>query len=143
MRNAFFQCMWLVLLATVAAGFTAWLHPRAPDYQASTAARSPFAITWDEASVFPAVLWIDARSAEDFAQGHAPAAILLNEDIWNTGLDEVIMRWSPEEPIIVYCDAAACRASEAVALRLRRELGADNIYYLEGGWQTWQAQLAR
>lgn len=101
------------------------------------------AITWAEASALPTVLWIDARSADDFAQGHAPNALLLNEDEWDAGLDAVMMRWAPEQTVIVYCDAAACRASEAVALRLSRELGADNIYYLEGGWQTWQEALSR
>lgn len=149
MRNHFFtatarQSLLLLLLTGLAAVVTGWIHPRAPDYQPRTSAeRSPLAITWQEVGALGTeVLWIDARPAPAYEARHVPGAILLNEDLWESGFEEVIFRWSPDQTVVVYCDAASCHASEAVARQLRHELGAGNIYFLEGGWAQWLEETA-
>lgn len=141
MSKALVQSLALIVLTAVAAVLTGWLHPLTPAYAPpSDAEHSPLSITWTEVEALEgAVLWVDARSETEYAERHAPGAILLNEDQWGAGFEELILNWSPDRTVVVYCNAASCHASEAVAMRLRRELGADNIYFLEGGWATWLA----
>jgi len=85
-----------------------------------------------------AVLWVDARPEEDFARGHVPGAMLLNEDQWDAQLRTFLTAWSPERKMVVYCSRQSCSASHAVAERLRNEVGLKNVYVLEGGWEEWQ-----
>jgi rhodanese-related sulfurtransferase len=87
-----------------------------------------------------AVLWIDARSEEQFASGHVPGALRLNEDEWNTLLPQVLAAWSPERKLVVYCSRQSCNLSHEVAERLRKEAGLKNIFVLQGGWEEWQKQ---
>lgn len=84
------------------------------------------------------VLWVDARPEEDFARGHVPGAVVLNEDEWDGQLRTLLTAWSPERKLVVYCSAQSCNASHAVAERLRHEVGLKNVYVLEGGWEGWQ-----
>jgi rhodanese-related sulfurtransferase len=84
------------------------------------------------------VLWVDARPEEDFARGHIPGAMLLNEDEWDAQLRTFLTAWAPERKIVVYCSAQSCNASHAVAERLRNEAGLKDVHVLEGGWEGWQ-----
>jgi rhodanese-related sulfurtransferase len=88
---------------------------------------------WDDTA-----LWIDARPEEEFARGHVPGAMLLNEDEWSALLPALLTAWSPERKLVVYCSRQSCNASHAVAERLRNETGLKNVYVLEGGWEEWQ-----
>ncbi len=83
------------------------------------------------------VQWVDARPRAKFEQGHAPDAVLLNEDEWNALIPAFLDAWEPDRPIVVYCDVGACDASHAVAKRLREELQLDNVWVLKGGWESW------
>ena len=85
----------------------------------------------------PPVLWIDARTAEAYQSRHVPGAINVNEGEWERLLPGLLEAWQPNAKIIVYCDSAACDASQAVALRLHRELKLENIHVLKGGWTSW------
>lgn len=84
------------------------------------------------------VQWVDARPRAKFDAGHAPGAVLLNEDEWNALVPAFLDAWDPERPIVVYCDGGACDASHAVAKRLREELQLANVWILKGGWDAWQ-----
>jgi rhodanese-related sulfurtransferase len=130
----------LLALTAVAAALTGWLHPRAPDFVPREASeRSPLARSWEELAQFESILWIDARTEEAFLTEHKEGALLLNEDRWQEGFEALMFTWTPDQTIIVYCDEAACHASEAVAMRLRRELGTETVYFLEGGWTEVEA----
>ena len=85
-----------------------------------------------------AALWIDARPEEEFARGHVPGAMPLNEDQWNAQLPALLAAWSPERKLVVYCSRQSCDASHAVAERLRNEAELKNVFVLEGGWEEWQ-----
>jgi len=85
-----------------------------------------------------AVLWIDARPEEEFARGHVPEAMLLNEDEWDVLLPALLTAWSPERKLVVYCSRQSCDASHAVAERLRNEAQLKNVFVLEGGWEEWE-----
>ena len=82
-------------------------------------------------------LMLDARSEGDFIQDHIPGALLLNEDDWEALLPEVFDAWAPGQRVVVYCGSEACQASEQVAVRLREEVGFDDVMVLKGGWDAW------
>jgi len=85
-----------------------------------------------------AALWIDARPEEEFARGHVPGAMRLNEDEWNALLPAILTVWAPERKLVVYCSRQSCNASHAVAERLRNEAEVKNVFVLDGGWEEWQ-----
>ena len=82
------------------------------------------------------ILWIDARSADAFAEKHLPGAVWLTEEKWEEGLPQFVEAWTPGQPIIVYCSSTQCGSSRHVALRLVREFNATRVYYLHGGWDV-------
>ena len=84
-------------------------------------------------------LWIDARPDVEFAQGHFPGALPLNEDRWNEQLPNVLTAWTPEKRMVVYCSTHGCGASRAIAQRLRDEAQIKDVFVLEGGWEALHA----
>jgi rhodanese-related sulfurtransferase len=136
----------LLALPLAPALLTGWLHPRRPDWaaiRAEAAAPAPERVELEQVrATYPNALWIDARSATDFAAGHVPEAVSLNEEDWDAGFAHFIEKWDGERPLIVYCGGERCHASESVARRLRRELGFENIHVLHGGWAAWQTAAA-
>ena len=108
-----------------------WQQPPADSAPVSLAQ----AKSWGEA-----VLWVDARPDEQFARGHVPGAVQLNEDRWDELLRGMLTAWSPERKVVVYCSRKTCNASHEVAERLRKEAGLTNVYVLSGGWEEWEAE---
>ena len=86
------------------------------------------------------VLWVDARPDDQFARGHVPGAVQLNEDHWNDLLRGILTAWAPERKVVVYCSRQSCNLSHEVAERLRKEAGLTNVYVLDGGWEEWEKQ---
>lgn len=84
------------------------------------------------------ILWIDARSEEDFRTEHIPGAVLLNAESWDSLLPEMLRLWSPSRKVVVYCSRQSCDASREIARRLREEAGLKDVYVLTGGWETWK-----
>ena len=82
------------------------------------------------------VLWIDARSREEYEGNHISGALLLNEDEWDTLLPLLLDAWSPDRVSVVYCDSRQCSSSHQVTRRLR-ETGIQPVYVLKGGWHSW------
>lgn len=130
------QALWLLLIATLPA-LLVTLFSSSPRVWSREAAGVP-EIAWAELQRWttPALL-IDARSEAAFETAHIPGALVLNEPDWESDLPKVVTRWRPGARLVVYCDSAACGGSQAVARRLRRELGVGDIYVLKGGWQSW------
>jgi len=132
----------MVLLGMVTLVLTAltWaVHPRAPAYGDGVAGEG--AITLAILDTYQGeILWVDARTEAEYHEGHAPGAILVNEDDYDAGLERLLFAWDPAQMLIVYCGESECASSQAVALRLKRDLGIENVLYLEDGWeglQTW------
>ena len=135
-REVLKQCLRLGI-ATVAAGLVSWcFHPRAPLYDASLdqGQISLASLPADGRSL----LWVDARTREEFEQGHIPGALLLNEDDWHQLLEGFFSAWSPEKLVIVYCGAEGCQDSKLAAQRLKKEMQITNVYVLKEGWEGWQ-----
>ena len=83
------------------------------------------------------VLWVDARTQQQYDEAHIPGAVLLNEDDWDNLVPEFLNAWEPEKAIVVYCDSATCDASHSVRKRLVEELQISGVYVLKGGWTAW------
>ena len=83
------------------------------------------------------ILWIDARSEKEFQADHIPGALWLNETHFESGIDGLLDRWSPETALVVYCSSRTCDASRHLASRLKQS-GFSVVYVLEGGWEAWQ-----
>ena len=87
-------------------------------------------------------IWVDARPDNEFAQGHVPGAIPLNEDRWDELLPAFLGQFSADpdsshKKIVVYCSSKNCNLAEEVARRLREALPND-VRVLQGGWEEWQ-----
>lgn len=133
MARAFREAVFLALLAVLPAVGAGFFH------------RDLFRSRPDEVWVAravamrPPVLWIDARSASEFAGGHIPEAILLNEDDWDELLPGVLQAWKPGQSAVVYCSSLQCNSSREVARRLR-EIAPEPVYVLKGGWESWRGK---
>ena len=88
-------------------------------------------LSWQES-----VIWVDARSTEDYEVAHWPGAVLLNLEEWDAQVPGFLQVWDPEKRIVVYCDGGACRASEEVAERIRADFGHERTFVLNGGWDA-------
>ncbi len=138
-RSVFFcalrQSGALLVLALVAALLAAALRPaRAVEESA------PPEVTWAQVGRWTGrVLFVDARDEAAYRRRHIPGALSMDESHWETELPEFIQAWHPGARVVVYCDSEACDASDAVARRLRRELGIEEVYVLKGGWASWLA----
>ena len=136
-RSILHDCIFLLLIAAVPAVLAGWLHPKRLEWSWNKPGVSE--VNLDEVSRWPPpVLWIDARTDMAFEKQHMPGAVLLNEEEWEQRLPGFLEAWQPQSKVVVYCDSQACDASQAVALRLRRELNLSDIHVLKGGWAAWQ-----
>ena len=85
------------------------------------------------------VVWIDARSRQDYEKAHVDGAFLLNEMEDFYKLLEPI--WSKIQnkadlPFIVYCSSESCLASRKASEKLRETVGIAEVYILEGGLKS-------
>ena len=94
-------------------------------------------LAWEEPPV-----WIDARADSEYAKGHIPGAISLNEQNFDSQMvanAEKLLDHTTQ--FIVYCDRQACQASKKVAERLE-EIGLMKVKVLRNGWRAWQEHHA-
>lgn len=138
MGRLFHQALLLVGLAALPAiGQAVYYGERAPWHAPAVGkdeVELPQAQAWGDA-----VMWVDARPDAQYASDHIPNATLLNEDRWNELLPQMLIAWSPEKKVVVYCSSQSCAASHEVARRLREEAGLPDVYVLHGGWEAWLA----
>ena len=128
----------LLALSTASAILVWGIHPQSPEWNHSPLASGAITLAQLSSSVSTqSILWLDARSDEEFHDAHIPDAVLLNEDNWSMGLIDFLDRWDPDTKVIVYCSSASCATSKQVARRLRDEIQIKDVYHLEGGWEAW------
>jgi rhodanese-related sulfurtransferase len=126
----------LLLIAVVPALLTAAFHPRRPVWSRDLAVLPE--VTWSEAAGWRGlVLFVDARTEAAYEHAHIPGAISLNVARWEEQLPALIKAWRPGMRMVVYCDDHRCDESQAVARRLRRDMGVNAVFVLKGGWGAW------
>jgi rhodanese-related sulfurtransferase len=98
----------------------------------------PF-ITLDDAVAkyqTPGVIFIDARSPEDFAYGHIVRAVNIPYDYLDDNWLRVIDSLDLQKEYVIYCSGGECEASLFLG-RLLRDKGFGRLAVFYGGWQEW------
>jgi rhodanese-related sulfurtransferase len=83
-------------------------------------------------------LFLDARAAGLYRQGHVPRARSLPEDGEERTLPADLAGRPKESPLVVYCEGGDCHSSLALAKRLHDE-GFRDVRVFSGGWEEWRA----
>jgi rhodanese-related sulfurtransferase len=134
--KAWAEAAWLIGLALIAGLAAARLHPQLRDR--SRAGLEPAEVRLASLDLKdPSLLWVDARSQEDFDRGHIPCAIHFEIGAFDASLAPLVAAWTSTTKIVVYCSSTECGVSRDLALRLRRA-GFPQTWYLHGGWSAWQ-----
>jgi len=99
----------------------------------------PF-ITLEEAATkyqSPDVIFIDARSTEDYAYGHISRAINIPFDYLDARLEASIDSLDRRNGYVVYCGGDECETSLFLG-RYMTGLGFPNVSIFFGGWREWE-----
>ena len=135
-RRIFRRAGAILLAALVPALLAAAWHPRRPAWSHERALVAE--VAWTTVQDWRAsVLFVDARSVDAYRRQHIPGALSLGERGWEGLLQAVVAAWRPGGRVVAYCDDRGCDASQAIARRLRRELGVNDVFVLKGGWSAW------
>jgi rhodanese-related sulfurtransferase len=83
-------------------------------------------------------IWVDGRTEEAYQTAHYPGAFFISLDDWEESSFALLETWEPGQRVVVYCDDIGCGVSQDIALQLREELGSEEVYWLEDGWEGMQ-----
>jgi rhodanese-related sulfurtransferase len=151
-KNNWFQAAWqilaLVILSVVTAlAVNAVRMDRLPligDFSAAarmtTATGERMDISLEEAEKLyftHAAMFIDARSAEEYARGHIRGARSLPWQEVDLNFMAVTADLDLTTPVVTYCDGETCELSHDLALFLR-DAGFADTRVLVNGWTIWQ-----
>ncbi len=81
---------------------------------------------------------LDARTPEDYAEGHIPGAYLLSFYHINDYYPDLKDQLTESQVILVYCGNVNCEDSEFLANELFNS-GHDKILVYKGGFQEWKS----
>ncbi len=84
-------------------------------------------------------LFVDARSQNDYANGHIPGAISLPVGQFEAGIGLFLNRYPPEQPIVTYCSGRTCEDSHDLA-RALSDVGFTNVRIFIDGFPGWEAE---
>ncbi len=82
------------------------------------------------------VLVLDARTADEFADGHLPRARSLSYDALGGDVEPLRGLAPPSQPVLVYCGGDGCPLSRELATALCG-LGYTRVLVFEGGTAEW------
>jgi rhodanese-related sulfurtransferase len=85
-----------------------------------------------------AVLLVDARDPDEYAQGHIPGAQSLPFDEVSSQPERLITLDSGGRPIVAYCGGGGCELSMTLAFDLI-EAGHTRVAVYTGGFPQWEA----
>jgi rhodanese-related sulfurtransferase len=97
-------------------------------------------ISMDEAKekfISGSALFIDARSPEDYREGHIKGARNLTVTAFEEQAFDLLLDLPEDTLIVTYCDGEECALSIEVAEKLK-EIGFENIRVLHNGWTVWK-----
>lgn len=94
--------------------------------------------TFQEKLKKPGTIILDARSPEEFQQGHIPGAKNLPYYEFSDKAPSVLQGIAFDQEIITYCEGLECSNAEDLAFLLK-ENGYTKVKVFEGGWEEWTA----
>jgi len=113
--------------------------------QATPATKAPSAQAEGDISLAQArelylkgVMFVDARSLDDFSKGHVEGAVHLPLEALEAGTrPDALNVLDPSAKVVIYCTGGDCHASHDVAIRLNA-LGFRNCYVMKDGYPAWK-----
>lgn len=84
-------------------------------------------------------LFVDARSRENYEEGHIPGAISLPVGQFNELIDAFIDQHSFDQPLVTYCSGRTCEDSLNLA-QLLLDFGFNNVKVFIDGLPGWEAE---
>jgi rhodanese-related sulfurtransferase len=85
------------------------------------------------------VLFVDARSREDYADGHIKGAFSLPVAEFDTQIDNFLELYALDKPIVTYCSGRTCEDSHHLA-QLLIYRGYQNTSVMIDGFPGWEAE---
>ena len=85
------------------------------------------------------VLFVDARSMEDYNDGHVKGAIFMPVGEYDDQIDAFLELYDLDHPIVTYCSGRTCEDSHHLA-QLLMERGYLNISVMIDGLPGWEAE---
>lgn len=143
------ECAVLLILSIIAAWVVNVARPEPlpwwGDYAAQkvseTAAKGFAVVAPDEARALLAAgkdLFVDARTPEEFREGHIPGAVNIPAEALLTGLESAMAGLPGDKRLLVYCGNLACPKSKELAQGLK-DAGVRNIAVMPEGLEGWRA----
>ena len=88
------------------------------------------------------VIFLDARTKEEYQHGHIPVAYECDYYHVTDHLDSVLPMCLRAEKIVVYCNGENCDASELAAIFLRDSalIPREKLFVYAGGWTEWNTR---
>jgi rhodanese-related sulfurtransferase len=83
-----------------------------------------------------AAVFVDARPAASFAEGHIPGAVSFPVGEFDDRIPEFWERHPLSEPIVVYCSGRTCEDSHRLAGKLE-EVGYESVRIFIDGYPGW------
>ena len=85
------------------------------------------------------VLFVDARSQNDYENGHIAGAISLPLGQFEKRIGFFLNRYPLEQPIVTYCSGRTCEDSHDLA-RFLSDVGFTNVRIFIDGFPAWEAE---
>jgi rhodanese-related sulfurtransferase len=85
------------------------------------------------------VLFVDARSQNDYENGHIPGAISLPLSHFEKRIGSFLNRYPLDQPFVTYCSGRTCEDSHDLA-RFLLDMGFTNVRIFIDGFPGWQAE---
>lgn len=82
-------------------------------------------------------LFVDARSNDDYNEGHIKGAISLPVGEFDERVGNLLDDYSPDQSIITYCSGRTCEDSHRLAQMLI-DLGYENVSIMVDGFPGWK-----
>lgn len=84
-------------------------------------------------------LFVDARSRDNYDDGHIPGAVSMPVGEFNNLIDSFIDQHSVDQPIVTYCSGRTCADSHNLA-RLLMDFGFSDVKVFIDGFPGWKAE---
>lgn len=93
----------------------------------------------DEYNAVMDIIFIDARSPEDYAQGHITGAYNITDKMFmrNELPEEMQYNWVENQLIIIYCTGGGCDVSHQLKIRMEN-YPFTNLHIIDEGFDGWE-----
>ena len=129
-----YQMIVIVGLALLLAGANMLVNPNSPKYGEGELREGEIRLA--DVSKNTTLIWVDARDAEDYDQGHVKGALNVNEHLYYMQVAKFLDKFDGTQTVLVYCSNEGCDSAQWVAERLRKETTARTIYVIYKGWDA-------